>query len=119
MGAASTAGGMLCCNNEDWFSIDVSPGDRLTATLCYDLPSGDLNVALYHADGTEILSSTTGGADHIAWIAPSSETVTVAVTGVPGAGNDYVLWLTQGVYSCADDAYEDNDVYASPTWIEL
>ena len=116
---SATPGGNHCCNDDDWFAVDVTAGDRLTATLCYDTPSGDLNVSFHAPDGTVMASSATDKADHVAFVAQADGTVNVAVTAAGGVENDYILWLTREPYTCTDDGWEQNDEAGSATVLSL
>jgi hypothetical protein len=115
----ASPGGRHCCNDDDWFTVPVEAGDRLTATLCYDPTRGDLDLALVAADGATLVSSATGVAEHAAWVAQQAGTVAVAVTAAGGVENDYRLWLTRETYVCADDGWEPNDTAGAPAALVL
>jgi len=101
-------------NDEDWYTIEVSPGyERLAVDLLFNTGEGDIQIYLYSGPGSLI---TSGTAD--AW--GRSIACTVAAPGdyylrifsSDSAGYHYDLWWND-LPPAVDDPYEENDVWSS------
>lgn len=60
VGVPSATALMLCAGDEDWFSIQVNAGQRLTVTISFTHADGDLALEVYDPIGT-----SRGGADGV------------------------------------------------------
>ncbi|MFV1965145.1 MAG: cadherin-like domain-containing protein, partial [Pirellulaceae bacterium] len=98
--------------DDDWFQIDITPGfERLVVDLTFTHADGDIDVAVYDADGRWVTSSTSGtDNESIDHILPGSGTFYLKVFN-DNKGNAYNLWwddlkkpLVVSSLSPADDA---------------
>ncbi len=105
----------LCAGDEDWYSVRVGQGQRLTVTLEFQHVGGDLDLYLWGPGGPpDQLGMSAGGQDFelVAWDAPAASTVFVQVVGWAGAGNDdYDLTISLGEAPppCQEDEHEPNE----------
>ncbi|HEX4420353.1 MAG TPA: PPC domain-containing protein [Kofleriaceae bacterium] len=111
--------------NDDWFRIVVPSDQRVDLMLAGD-PVSDLDLHLYHSDGTVISASTSLDPDEEISACLPAATYYVKVNGYGSARNPYVLSYDSHAESCnttcVDDANEDDDTYSqareitSPTY---
>lgn len=99
----STQSKNFCDDINDWIKLDATQGDSYVFEL-----SLSLKLNLFDTDQTTQLEPTASGFLH--WVAPATGMYYLQTTGAqgsnPGSGIDYTL----DVYSCDNDAYEDDDV---------
>ena len=86
----------ICPFNDDWFTLALTGGETITATISFTHSLGDLDLRLYNADGSSVLgaSVTSSDTETITWQAPTSMSVLWRVSGVAGAENGYTLQLS-------------------------
>lgn len=105
----------LCAGDEDWFSVQVGQGQRLTVLMELSHVVGDLDLEVFGPGGPpDLLGRSAGGGDFeiVAWDAPAAAQVYLRVFGFAGAGNgDYDLSVQLGAAPppCEADAQEPND----------
>ncbi len=104
---------VLCPGDDDYFRVDLSPGDRLTALLAFDNSAGDLDLELRSLDGQTLLTASAGqsSAEELTWTAGPADTGAVLrVLGVGGVGNAYTLSVDvlPASEQCADDLLAGN-----------
>jgi PKD repeat protein len=103
-----------CRRDDDWYAIEVEPGQRLTATITYAQGMGDLDLALYGPDRTTLIDDSRGllGGEQVELLrAPAAATyyLRVYLGGMGAGGNGYRLTVAlEEAEACADDPYEPN-----------
>ncbi|MGE0786185.1 MAG: PPC domain-containing protein [Sandaracinaceae bacterium] len=112
-----TAGlsGQICENDDDYFSISVARGSRVTAVLDNFVSlDGDLDLSLRRSDGT-ILDTSAGvsNSETVEYCnGGTTETLYARVTGYLRAQNSYDLTMTvapDAAMCCMDDTNEPDD----------
>ena len=103
--------------DEDWFSINLSAGSKVVATVTFDTSQGDLDVDLYDGKTGALLTQSTGvGATESVSLASQDPRPLLLV--VYGVGQetfhmayslDVTVTSTGGGGSCKDDDAEPND----------
>lgn len=95
--------------DDDWYEIEVSPGDQLLlAEIATTGAIQELTMELY--DASEVLLQSVGSRENLARVelaAPAAGSYFLRVTGL-GVADDYSLVWSSG----SDDAYEENDDFA-------
>lgn len=115
LGAGLSADLALCPGNEDWFSVQVGQGQRLTVAIEFDHAVGDLDLYLYGAGGPpDVLGLSEGGANaEVVFVdAADAQQVFVQVVGFAGAGNghyDLTALLGEAPAPCQGDEHEPNE----------
>ena len=110
--------------NDDWFKIVVPHDQRVDLQLAGG-PETDLDLHLYHSDGTVVTASTSLDPDEEINTCLPAATYYVKVNGFGSARNEYLLAYEAHDQSCntscVDDASEDDDTYsqARPTTFPL
>ncbi|MBW2257037.1 MAG: hypothetical protein JRI25_20925, partial [Deltaproteobacteria bacterium] len=109
--------GIVCPDDEDWFTVPVSLGCTLEAELDFDPSEGDLDLQLFDSLGYLVgLSASVDSTEYESWHADIDGTVYVAAYGY---GSDtaeyrlltYVSCPPDVLLTCAtDDFYEENDL---------
>jgi hypothetical protein len=101
--------------NDDWFKIEVASDARIDLQLAGG-PETDLDLHLYHADGTPVTASTSLDPDEEINACLRAATYYVKVNGYGSARNEYLLAYQTRPESCTttcqDDAREDDDTYS-------
>jgi hypothetical protein len=106
--------------NDDWFKIVVPSDQRIDLQLAGG-PETDLDLHLYHSDGTLVTASTSFDPDEEITECLPAATYYVKVNGFGSARNEYLLSYESHDASCnvtcIDDAREDDDTFsqARPT----
>jgi hypothetical protein len=106
--------------NDDWYRIVLASDQRVDLQLAGG-PETDLDLHLYHADGTVVTASTSLDPDEEIDACLPAATYYVKVNGYGSARNAYVLSYETRDESCTttcrDDGNEDDDSYsqARPT----
>jgi len=106
--------------NDDWFKIVVPSDQRVDLQLAGG-PQSDLDLHLYHSDGTVVTASTSFDPDEEISVCLPAATYYVKVNGFGSARNEYLLAYDSHAESCnvtcVDDAKEDDDTFsqARPT----
>jgi hypothetical protein len=106
--------------NDDWFKIVVPSDQRVDLQLAGG-PETDLDLHLYHSDGTLVTASTSFDANEEINACLTAATYYVKVNGYGSARNPYLLSYDSHAESCnttcVDDAQEDDDSFsqARPT----
>ncbi|HEX2688778.1 MAG TPA: pre-peptidase C-terminal domain-containing protein [Kofleriaceae bacterium] len=106
--------------NDDWFKV-VTPSDQRVDLQLAGGPETDLDLHLYHSDGTVITASTSLDPDEEISACLPAGTYYVKVNGYGSARNEYLLSYETRPESCnttcVDDSREDDDTYsqARPT----
>jgi hypothetical protein len=106
--------------NDDWFKIVVGADSRVDLQLVGNGET-DLDLHLYHSDGTVVTASTSHNADEEINTCLKAATYYVKVNGYGHARSEYLLDYTTTAESCnatcTDDSSEDDDTYsqARPT----
>jgi hypothetical protein len=110
------AGLTVCSNDEDWYAVELSAGDGLSATIFFT--GGDLDLQIVDEQGLVLASSVAVQDNEEATVASvaTSGLYYVRVYGFLGAEADYELGLTLqgGGAQCLDDRQEPNDSQARP-----
>ena len=104
---------MICSEDEDWYSLPLCQGGRLSVEAHFLHSNGDLDIALYDAEGLTLGSSrTTGDIERLEYEASADELLFLRIGGLGSASNLYRLLLErQGCEEglCVDDRFEEND----------
>jgi hypothetical protein len=101
--------------NDDWFKIVVGADSRVDLQL---LGNGetDLDLHLYHSDGTVVSASTSLNPDEEINTCLPAATYYVKVNGYGHARSEYLLQYSTTAESCTaactDDTSEDDDTYS-------
>ena len=96
--------------DEDYFAVDVSAGEAITADVSFTHADGDLDAILVDSSGTTVASSVSISDDEaIEYTAPSDGTYYVVVYGYADAENDYDLSVTTPAGDTIGDRFEPND----------
>ncbi len=91
-GVSSGASLTLCPDDEDWFSVPMTSGQRIVATIGFRNADGDLALQLVGPNGTTLGSADTqGDGEQLSVITTQTGNHLVRVTGAPGARAPYVL----------------------------
>jgi hypothetical protein len=102
--------------NDDWFKIVVPSDQRVDLKLAGG-PQTDLDLHLYHSDGTTVTASTGLDASEDINICLPGATYYVKVNGYGSARNPYMLTYTSRAESCTvacqDDSHEGDDTAAT------
>ncbi|MFX0091405.1 MAG: clostripain-related cysteine peptidase, partial [Candidatus Hodarchaeota archaeon] len=100
--------------DEDWFEIDLEPGEWLNITLIIDSEEGDLDLWLYDELGYTVAAAFTVKAqENILFSSQWDQNVLLLVNPYEAA-LDYTLIIEKPT-GLTDDAYEDNDNIAEAT----
>lgn len=51
----------VCANDDDWYAVDLAPGEALRAAVTFDAGIGDVDLYLYGPDGSTELDSSRSG----------------------------------------------------------
>jgi len=101
--------------NDDWFKLVVPSDQRVDLQLAGG-PETDLDLHLYHADGTLVTASTSFDPSEEINVCLGAATYYVKVNGYGSARNEYLLaYETRAescVTTCQDDVQEDDDTYS-------
>lgn len=101
--------------NDDWFKIVVAADSRIDLQL-YGNGETDLDLHLYHSDGTVVTASTSQNPDEEISTCLEPATYYVKVNGYGHARSEYLLDYTTTAESCdatcTDDTSEDDDTYS-------
>lgn len=96
--------------DEDYFAVDASAGEAVTADVSFTHADGDLDVILVDASGTTVASSVSISDDEsVEYVAPSDGQYYVVVYGYSGAQNEYDISVTTPAGSDVGDRFEPND----------
>ena len=102
----------ICPGDQDWFAVELSPGDRLRADVLFEQSGGDLDLYLFAEDGlTSLASAITVTSDEtLEYDAYTTETVFIVVSGFSTASNSYRLEVEISDQStdCKDDLLAPN-----------
>jgi len=112
------AGLTACSGDEDFFSITLLPGDKLSVNVTFPHNQGDIDLQLQAANGSQLaLSNSSNNNESVGpYTAPSQGTYIIRVWlqsdlgSIPG--NSYslsVTVVTTTPTNCTDDSYENND----------
>ncbi len=85
----------ICPGNDDYFRVRANAGETVRATLLFVHAGGDLDLALYAANGTDRLavSETSDDDETLSFTATETGFYTVLVYGYEDAANSYSLDL--------------------------
>ncbi len=116
--SAMIADGQICASDEDYFSVSVPRGSRVTVDLAFTHADGDLDLSLRAMDGT-ILDTSAGVRDseqveHCN--AGPTATLFARVSGYSAAENGYALSMDvqpDPGMCCMDDTFEPDDTQAA------
>jgi len=101
--------------NEDWYKLEIGSDQRVDLQLVGG-PETDLDLHLYHADGTLVTASTSLSPDEEVSACLPAATYYVRVDGYGHARNAYLLSYDSRAESCTtscvDDGREDDDTYS-------
>ncbi|HSN28807.1 MAG TPA: Ig-like domain-containing protein [Kofleriaceae bacterium] len=101
--------------NDDWFKIVVAADSRVDLQLAGNGET-DLDLHLYHADGTVVTASTSHAADEEINTCLKAATYYVKVNGFGHARSEYLMSYSTTAESCnatcTDDSNEDDDTYS-------
>jgi len=113
--AGSQTGLTACDTDDDWYAIDLAPGDELTVELAFANAEGDIDAELFDPSGASLGMGNSMTDDEsigpITAAAAGLHTIQVLLFGDSGSvpGNPYDLELTVASAVCVDDGYEPND----------
>jgi hypothetical protein len=71
----------VCANDDDWYAVDLAPGEALRAAVTFDAGVGDVDLYLYGPDGSTELDSSRSGV---------ASTETVEFFGAVAGGRHYL-----------------------------
>jgi hypothetical protein len=101
--------------NDDWYKLVVAADARVDLQLAGG-PATDLDLHLYHADGTVVTASTSLDPDEEINACLPAATYYVKVNGFGHARNAYLMSYDTHPEACAtacvDDGHEDDDTYS-------
>ena len=119
VGIGVEAGLMACPTDDDWYVIDLLPGDTLTVDLTFAHAEGDVDLELFDDPTASRVVWSTSSTDNesITWVATTAGPHLIrawlfADYGVL-PGNIYDLEVGLTLAPCVDDAEEDNDTQAT------
>ena len=108
----------MCAEDDDYFSIVLSPGDEITVDLTFSDVEGDIDLGLYNPEGTLVASSdSVDDNEQVIYTAETAGTygIWVHLFADSGSleGNDYDLDvdLVPAPSTCSNDAFEPNDSF--------
>ncbi len=100
----------VCGADEDWYAIELFPGEELEVALRFEHALGDLSLELYDAEETLLDSAQSEDDDEVlTYSAAQATEIFVRVPGQEGLVNRYAVEATVVVPDCEDDGLEDND----------
>lgn len=101
-------GMQICRDNEDWFEIVLTDGDRLDTWIYFHHAQGDLNAQLLADDCSTVLfnAASTTDNEHLLYTVNETAHYFMRIYGVDHAQNGYELRYD---VICADDYLEPND----------
>ena len=101
--------------NDDWFKIVLDSDQRVDLQLSGD-GATDLDLHLYHSDGTVVSASTSSTPDEELNTCLAKATYYIKVNGYGHARSQYYLSYDQSAESCnttcTDDSHEDDDTFS-------
>src|ERR1041385_6659560 len=101
--------------DDDWYKIVLSADARVNLEISGDGAS-DLDLHLYHSDGTVVSASTSYTSDENINTCLKAATYYVKVNGYGGARSEYLMDYEKTAESCdttcVDDSNEDDDTYS-------
>jgi hypothetical protein len=101
--------------DDDWYKVVLTADSRVNLEIAGDGAS-DLDLHLYHSDGTVVSASTSYSSDENVTTCLKAATYYVKVNGYGGARSEYLLSYDKTAESCdttcMDDTYEDDDTYS-------
>jgi hypothetical protein len=101
--------------DDDWYKIVLAADSRVNLEISGDGAS-DLDLHLYHSDGTVVSASTSYSSDENVTTCLKAATYYVKVNGYGGARSEYLLSYDKTAESCdtscVDDSHEDDDTYS-------
>ena len=111
----------VCAGDDDWYAVALGADQRLEASVIYQQNEGDVELALYDADGMTLLAESTSilGADSVEIArneVPSTYYLRVYLNQSQGVvSNDYDLLVVTGPAElCEDDPFEPDDPETIP-----
>ncbi|MDB4954757.1 MAG: hypothetical protein JWO36_2326 [Myxococcales bacterium] len=101
--------------NDDWYKFVVAADSRVDLQIAGD-GATDLDLHLYHSDGTVVTASTSHNPDEQINTCLRAATYYVKVNGFGHARSDYLMSYDTQPESCnttcVDDSHEDDDTYS-------
>ncbi|HSD87438.1 MAG TPA: pre-peptidase C-terminal domain-containing protein [Kofleriaceae bacterium] len=101
--------------DDDWYKIVLSQSSRVNLEMTAD-GATDLDLHLYHSDGTVVSASTSYTSDENIVTCLPAATYYVKVNGYGSARSEYLLSYDTTAESCdtscVDDSAEDDDTYS-------
>ncbi|MFT3699869.1 MAG: PPC domain-containing protein [Kofleriaceae bacterium] len=101
--------------NDDWYKIVLTSSQRVDLEMSGN-GEADLDLHLYHSDGTVVSSSTSYGTDEAINTCLPAATYYVKVNGYGHARSEYLLDYEQTAETCnttcVDDSNEDDDTFS-------
>jgi Bacterial pre-peptidase C-terminal domain len=108
--------------NDDYYKIVVPSDQRIDLQLAGG-PETDLDLHLYHSDGTVVTASTSLEPNEQINTCLTAGTYYIKVNGFGSARNEYLFSYDSHAESCAttcvDDAKEDDDTYSQAREIDF
>jgi subtilisin family serine protease len=98
-------------NDDDWYDIDVDPGEeRLIVDLTSSDSQGDIDLELYDSNGDFLARSNSGSNNEsIDYTVADAGTYYLRVYPYSGSDVTYDLWWDDTASGSSDDNYEEND----------
>lgn len=96
VGIGTHSGLRICPDDEDWFQVSLSPGDRFSVDVLFSHAQGDLDTELYNTDCSREITGSISATDneHFEHMAESSGAYAVRVYSPLGVDDvDYELVL--------------------------
>ncbi len=118
--------GLLVCGNtiadDDYFAIDLNPGEVLTVDVTHQNATGNIDIELTDESGATVAlsTSTTADVETVTYTTAIQQRLTWRVYTVSGADNvPYTMDVAVGAAGpCVDDSFEDNDTAGQASAIE-
>jgi hypothetical protein len=113
----------LCAGDADWYSVELLPGQGLSASIDFDQAAGDLDLYLLEPDGESVVdsSATSDPQESVSLVtATQGGLYYLVVEGYPAetTENTYTLRVDlKGGPACQPDELEGNDDAAHATGI--
>lgn len=112
-GSAEFIAQRICSRDDDWYAVDLSVGDGLSASLFFVDGDGDLDLQILDEEGRRLASSVSINDNEEATVGSveAAGLYFVRVYGFLGAEGEYELSFTRidGGTDCEDDTQEPND----------
>ncbi len=113
----------ICPRDDDFYAIELGVGDEVFVDLAFSHASGNINMELVGPDGALVASSSsTDDGESLSHVADRAGTHLIMVIlldddDVPGNDYDLSIVIEEGIATCEDDGFEDNDTFVRATGV--